>query len=79
MIYKELDEEDDNLLRLHEPNMFYGASNLLFEKAKMLRNTLTESKILLWNHIKGKQLGFKFRRQHPIVYYIADFTAMKQN
>ena len=73
MIYKELDEEDDNLLRLHEPSMFYGASNLLFEKAKMLRNTLTESEILLWNHIKGKQLGFRFRRQHPIAYYIADF------
>jgi cyclase len=53
--------------------MFYGASNLIFEKAKTLRNTLTDSEALLWNHIKGKQLGCKFRRQHPIAYYIADF------
>ena len=54
-------------------SMFYGASNLIFENAKRLRNTLTDAEALLWNHINGKQLGFKFRRQHPISNYIADF------
>lgn len=54
-------------------SMFYGASNLIFENAKKLRNTLTDSEALLWNYIKGKQLGVKFRRQHPIANYIADF------
>lgn len=53
--------------------MFYGASNLIFERAKELRNRLTDSESLLWNHIKGKQLRVKFRRQHPISNYIADF------
>jgi len=72
MIYKELDDDTESLW-LNEPNMFYGASNLIFKRAKELRNRLTDSESLLWNHIKGKQLGVKFRRQHPISNYIADF------
>lgn len=72
MIYKELDDDIDSLW-LNEPRMFYGASNLIFARAKELRNRLTDSEALLWNHIKGKQLGIKFRRQHPISNYIADF------
>lgn len=65
--------ENSPLGDLGVSGMFYGASNLIFENAKKLRNTLTDSEALLWNHIKGKQLGVKFRRQHPISNYIADF------
>ncbi|RZL69838.1 MAG: imidazole glycerol phosphate synthase subunit HisF [Pedobacter sp.] len=53
--------------------MFYGASNLIFENAKALRNRVTESESLLWGYLSSKQLGVKFRRQHPISLYIADF------
>jgi len=53
--------------------MFYGASNIIFENAKRLRNNLTEAESLLWQVISNKQLGVKFRRQHPISYFIADF------
>lgn len=66
-------EDDFEWLRVNEPNMFYGASNLIFENAKALRNRVTESESLLWEHLKGKQLGLKFRRQHPIANFIADF------
>lgn len=31
------------------------------------------SETLLWGHLKGNQLGTKFRRQHPLGIYIADF------
>jgi cyclase len=71
-MYPEI-EDDFELLRLEEPSMFYGASNLIFENAKALRNRVTESESLLWERLKGKQLGLKFRRQHPISNYIADF------
>ena len=64
---------DIELYRVSEPSMFYGASNLIFENAKALRNRVTESESLLWEHLKSKQLGIKFRRQHPIANYIADF------
>ena len=66
-------DDDFDLLRVNEPNMFYGASNLIFENAKLLRNRLTLSESLLWEYLSNKQLGVKFRRQHPISRYIADF------
>lgn len=71
-MYPEVDD-DFELLRLEEPKMFYGASNLIFENAKALRNRVTESESLLWGYLSNKQLGVKFRRQHPISLYIADF------
>lgn len=53
--------------------MFLGASDLIFKNAADLRNNMTAAKMLLWGHLKGSQLGAKFRRQHPIGIYIADF------
>ena len=36
---------------------------------------MTEAEALLWSEIRKKQLGgFRFRRQHPIGPYIADFA-----
>lgn len=54
-------------------NMFIGASNLVFENAKTLRSNLTHAELLLWSYLKQKPHGHKFRRQHPISIYIADF------
>ena len=53
--------------------MFYNAPPSVFEKARYLRDNQTEAEQLLWNQINRKQLGVKFRRQHPIYIYIADF------
>jgi cyclase len=53
--------------------MFMGASNLIFKNAQTLRNNMTAAEMLLWGHLKGSQLGAKFRRQHPLSIYIADF------
>jgi very-short-patch-repair endonuclease len=51
--------------------------------ARELRNSMTESEILLWDELKNRKLsGYKFLRQHPIIYkgdlirlnyFIADF------
>ena len=53
--------------------MFYDAPPAVFEKARYLRDNQTEAEQILWNRINRKQLGVKFRRQHPIYLYIADF------
>ncbi len=54
--------------------MFYNAKPHIFEKAKMLRKYMTNSELILWERLKGKQLlGFRFRPQHPIDIFIADF------
>ena len=57
--------------------MFEGASHLIFENAKQLRKNMTDAEIVLWVHLKGGINGFKFRRQHPIGLYIADFYCHK--
>jgi len=53
--------------------MFEGASYLIFEKAKQLRKNMTPAETVLWMHLKAGLEGYKFRRQHPIGIYIADF------
>ena len=43
-------------------------------QARKLRRETTESERFLWKHIRDRQLaGLKFRRQHPIGRYVADF------
>lgn len=66
-------DDDFDFLRVNEPKIFYGASNIIFENAKALRNRLTDAERLLWEQINEKKLGVKFRRQHPISFFIADF------
>jgi very-short-patch-repair endonuclease len=54
--------------------MIYNAKPHIFEKAKALRNNMTNSELTLWEKLKGKQmLGLRFRPQHPIDIFIADF------
>ncbi len=44
------------------------------EKARALRKRETAAEKKLWNALRNKKTGdFKFRRQHPIGYYIVDF------
>lgn len=46
----------------------------LKDTRKHLRQHMTEAELVLWQVLKGKKLcGRKFRRQHSIGYYIADF------
>lgn len=43
------------------------------ERRQKLRNNMTEPEKKLWEILRNKQMGVKFRRQHGIGYYIADF------
>lgn len=58
--------------------MFYGAAPSTFEKAKQLRTNMTEHELLLWEELKeNKMLGLRFKAQHPISSFIADFYCHK--
>ena len=60
--------------RMIERNMFYGASRGIFEKARELRNNMTEAEKILWNELRNRRVfKSRFRRQHPIDIFIADF------
>jgi very-short-patch-repair endonuclease len=55
-------------------DMFYGAAPSLFDNARQLRLNMTRAEKLLWNALKSSQLhGFRFRAQHPISIFVADF------
>ncbi|MBE7366236.1 endonuclease domain-containing protein [Ramlibacter pallidus] len=44
--------------------------------ARVLRREMTDSERKLWSGLRGEQLGVKFRRQHPLGNYIADFACL---
>lgn len=54
-------------------DMFLGADKMIFQRAEALRKSQTQTEIILWNYLRQKPLGYKFRRQHPLSYYVADF------
>ena len=41
--------------------------------ARKLRREMSLPEVLLWEHLRASKQGIKFRRQHPIGPYIADF------
>ncbi len=46
---------------------------MIFKRAEELRNKMTSAEEILWRHIHINQWHLKFRRQHPIANYVADF------
>jgi len=59
-------------------NMYYGSNSFTFQKAEELRKHMTKAELILWEELRNKKLlGLKFRRQHPISRFIADFYCHK--
>ncbi len=58
--------------------MIYNNKNLEV-KRKMLRNNPTQQEIIVWNYLKNKNMGYKFRRQQSIGNYIVDFYCRERN
>ena len=50
-----------------------GGAFLSVERARALRKTMTPPERRLWNVLKLKPGGFKFRKQHPLRPYVLDF------
>jgi very-short-patch-repair endonuclease len=51
-----------------------GTSPEIERAARQLRLNPTPAEQILWAHLRNKQLnGWKFRRQHPLGQFIADF------
>ena len=45
----------------------------ILEHAREMRRPLTPAEAILWRTLRNRQMGFKFRRQHPIDQFIIDF------
>jgi very-short-patch-repair endonuclease len=60
--------------RSYNNNLHKGANGKLYEFSRELRQVETEAEKALWKLLRNKKLnGLKFRRQHPLSNYIADF------
>jgi len=47
--------------------------------ARRLRRSMTDAELALWRILRSRQLqGFKFRRQHPIGPFVADFVCLER-
>ncbi len=59
-------------------NMFYGAQPIIFELAKQLRDRQTYAELHLWDHLKLLNIpNIRFKRQHTVLNFIADFYCHK--
>jgi len=55
-------------------DMFYGADATTLRAAGMLRKNMTLAEIILWKKLNDRRIfKVKFRRQHPINFFIVDF------
>jgi very-short-patch-repair endonuclease len=55
-------------------DMFIDAKPELFKLARDYRKNPTEAEKVLWEHLRiFRNDGFVFRRQHPVVFFVADF------
>ena len=56
-----------------ERKMFFGAYPEIFGFAKKLRNNMTPAEKRLWEELRLNKLGVRFKPQHPMQFFIADF------
>jgi very-short-patch-repair endonuclease len=60
--------------KTRDPAFQFYADQTTLDLAKGLRRNMTPSEKALWQRLRSNKIaGLKFRRQHPVKYYIADF------
>lgn len=62
---------------------YITANPLSYGIIKQIRDELkknpTEAEIIIWEYLKNKKTGYKFRRQHIVDNFIADFICLPKN
>ena len=70
-----LEEKSINRYRTAHPDLY----EILKDYSLQNRHDMTDAERILWEQLRGKQLGVKFRRQHIIGDYIADFICLSHH
>ncbi|HEY6662993.1 MAG TPA: endonuclease domain-containing protein [Sphingomicrobium sp.] len=55
-----------------------GASDANIRRARQLRRKLTLPEVVLWQHLRKRPDGLRFRRQFPFGGYVIDFACLKR-
>jgi cyclase len=67
-------EDEIRAQRPQDYPFFHNAKASTFQNAAHLRKTATEAEKILWERLRGRQIeDLKFRRQHSVNQFIADF------
>lgn len=65
-----------------KPKVLNASNKYLYaelnEKSKEMRLNLTEAEARLWERLRNKKMGVKFRRQHSIGNFIVDFYCIEK-
>jgi very-short-patch-repair endonuclease len=56
-----------------EPQTTHRIRPAILQRSREFRHPLTPPEAKVWHAIRNRQVGFKFRRQHPVGRFIADF------
>jgi very-short-patch-repair endonuclease len=56
--------------------MQHQSTSAAQRNSRILRRGMTDSERLLWSRLRAEQMGVKFRRQHPLGHYVADFACL---
>ena len=56
-----------------KPTKLHHIAPAILQRSRDFRHPLTPTEAKVWEAVRHRQLGFKFRRQHPIGRFIADF------
>ena len=67
---------------LSKPSVLNSSNKAMYpvlkERAEQMRAIPTKAEAFLWEKLRAKKLGVKFRQQHIIDQYIADFVCLKE-
>jgi Lhr-like helicase/very-short-patch-repair endonuclease len=75
-VEKQEGSENDKYPRYHTTDALNWQSNI--DNAKLMRHQPTEAENILWQFLRGKKTGYKFRRQHLVLDYIPDFICLEK-
>jgi methylmalonyl-CoA mutase len=83
-ILEEISENKKNGLGKNPPqvNEYFNADPYYYKNLKQFalgqKGNPTEAEKIIWQRLRGRNEGFKFRRQHIIDKYIADFVCLQK-
>ncbi len=64
----------------YDGKLFKEAKAKIFDNARTLRLSSTKAEDLLWQELRNRKLlGLKFRCQHPLNTYVADFYCSEKS
>ena len=60
-------------------NFYFNARTVTVEMAKELRKRMTPAERFLWEKLRDRRfMGLKFRRQHPVEFFVTDFICIEK-